>query len=66
MIHYSIIFLLLGLFAIITGFLAFSRPESIYAKFVITIFKIDHRIKGILSMIIGFIFIIIGILYYFQ
>ena len=59
-------FTIIGIFAIIIGFLAYTKPNSIFAKFTITLFKINHRIKGILAIAVGLILIAVGILYYFQ
>jgi len=64
--YYGIAFVLLGIIAIVMGYLAFTRPNSFFAKFTITLFRIDHRIKGVVSIIFGIILTIVGILYYFQ
>lgn len=60
----GLMFISVGIISLTMGYLAFTRPESIFAKITITIFKIDHRIKGALAIIIGIISMIIGILYY--
>lgn len=63
---FAIFIVILGITLTIEGYLAFTRPNSIFAKFVITLFKIDHRIKGITAIALGIFIMIIGTLYYFQ
>lgn len=60
----GIIFIFIGIILIIFGYLAYTKPNSIYAKFLVTLLRINHKIKGTISIIIGILFIFIGILYY--
>lgn len=62
--YYGIMFVIIGLIFLIFGYQSYTKPNSIFAKFLITLLKINHKIKGIISILFGIIFIIIGLMYY--
>ncbi len=57
-------FALIGIIFMIMGYITFTNPNSIFAKFLVTLIRINHRIKGSISIIFGITMILIGVLIY--
>ncbi len=64
--YFGIILVLIGIWFIISGYVAFKKPNSIFTKILITPLKIGHRIKGLIATTSGILIIIIGLLFYIQ